>query len=193
LPIDVPKGYEVRPPVEAEVRKSVAGFEAEIQVPLPASYKAFLYVFGPGVLCGFWYIAVPPGGRMKVHERHDAARQNETFHTHFSENDEDDIYSRWMRHFLIFGDTIGGDTIAFDRSDVCESSTHEYRILFSPHGDEFKPVRVARSFTEFVYEVVLEDLLEDRMREAGWSGWSGGCCYPDPRFEPARLVRKSRK
>jgi uncharacterized protein (TIGR02996 family) len=122
-------------PSEKVVDKAAAAFEAERNVKLPISYRAYLRVFPAGVMCRC-DINTPAYGKSAREKEYGLSAWNQGWNWFRRD------YER-LRHLIMFGGTAGlGDSIAWDTAEVCDSKTHEYRVYMCEHGDEEKPVPI---------------------------------------------------
>lgn len=174
LTIELPPGFE---PTKTPSREDLDCFEKGAGIRLPKSYRAFVQIFGPGTLGGYFKINSPGyDGLRNV----DLARTNELMH----EGDEDLAawYGRpdFIRRSINFADSFGGDIIVWDPADLRDARSNEYGIYALPHGWE-KGIELAGSFQEFIKHVCLG---------GKWNELFGGNYTPCLVFEPAAARRK---
>lgn len=146
----VPRGREVAAPSPAELD----AFETATGFRLPASYRAFLSVFGPGTFGTFHVIYAPgaPGPR-------DLGRAQADF-AEFAESLDfvSDVQQQAepITHMVVFGEDVIPCFYGWDFEDVRDPATHEYAIRKYDYEYYTCPV-VAASFPEFINDYVLGD------------------------------------
>ncbi len=121
-------------------------YEEHSKVKLPASYRAFCKVFGPGTL-GSWYdFASPCYSGLDTH-RWELSGLNEYIRNGIEwEEYAEDVEQ--FRRSIIFGKDEATGTFLFDPAIVTNPDTNEYAI-FAVWRD-FTTERVCDSFDEFI-------------------------------------------
>jgi len=124
-------------------------------VPLPASYRDFVQVFGPGEIAGYFIVFAPgyPNRRSGSLTHFIDVNRGKEIHEALIEVYDDEEF---INRMLPFGSTIGGDLIVWDPDDVRDKRKQEYGVYILP-DDQTKIVYLASSFQEFVEKVCLGD------------------------------------
>lgn len=135
-------------------------FEAATEFKLPASYRAFIRVFGPGTFSGATVQIYAPGAEY----REMGAKQAE-FAEHAADLDflsDRESQAEPITHMIIFAEDVCPRYFGWDVREVRDPAAGEYAIReYDP--DYFTCPIVANSFPEFINEFVL-------VRRAGVSG-----------------------
>ncbi len=116
---------------------------------LPASYRAFVQVLGPGHLAVSFTIFAPGYRGAGVVD----FLSNNKWQKHISaERDDLTLTSRLIAFASFLGDY---QPFCWDTSEVTDSIAHEYRIVHLPRDADAPPLRVADSFGSFIEEHCL--------------------------------------
>ena len=135
-------------------------FEEAMNFRLPASYRAFIRVFGPGTFSGATVQIYAPGTRY-----HEMGAEQAEFAS-FAENidflSDRGNQAEPITHMIVFAEDIVPRFFGWDFQDVRDPSTREYAIREYDLDYDTCPI-VANSFPEFINEFV-------RVQRAGESG-----------------------
>lgn len=152
---ELKKDLTIVAPLEGAGRRAAPAaldrFEKKYGFKLPASYRAFVETFGPGELGRYFRIHAPgyPGREIDLGEYVEGMRQSADM---FAEIYGDaDLVARMVP----FGDTIGGDVIAWDPRALTPKTADEYPIVFLPR-DQQKVRPMAPTFPQMVADVCLD-------------------------------------
>lgn len=118
--------------------------ESIINFLLPASYRAFAKVFGPGHLA-VSYTIFAPGYR-------GAGVVDFMSNNKWQEAENDDR----VRQFVSFGSFLADyESFCWDPADVTDPAGPEYRIVYIPHRKGIQLLTVTDSFGSFIDEFCL--------------------------------------
>jgi len=144
----VAAGYDSLPKPRPE---DLDKYEAQKGFRLPASYRQFCLVFGPGSFDG----AI--GIRMAGYRNDDRAdictinnKGSMTFER-LSKRHSDPVR---VQRLIYFADTIGGHEFGWDPVEVTDSENHEYSIYAVLHDDP-SVSKVASTFCKFIEDCCL--------------------------------------
>jgi uncharacterized protein (TIGR02996 family) len=138
---------------QAAIGAALRGFEAEREMRLPRSYKAFAHVFGPGEIAQYFRICVPC-----------VADDYQDLVT-FNRNAQSGEGYYWageaerLRRTVFLALTIGGEAVVWDTAAVTEPVGHEYRVCWLDRADDV--YRTADSFRQFIDEICLKVFDEE--------------------------------
>lgn len=148
LTLKKPDGTPVKKPTASGLSK----FEAKHGLKLPASYREFIQIFGPGDLGAYFRIYAPgyPGTIADLDAFIEMIRDSEDIYidTFGKKN------AAFIRRMLPFSDTIGGDIIVWDPKTVSSGADHEYHVFMLP-DDQETIVELAPDFKTFVLDTCL--------------------------------------
>jgi hypothetical protein len=121
-------------------------YESETGFRLPASYRSFCQVVGPGDV-GDWFNIAVPGFAGKYKDQYDLSAKTALYH----ERRDWEEYSSEPKQFaraIIFGDDCTGALFFWDPAEVTMRGKREYAIYVVWRGWSLE--RVCDSFWEFV-------------------------------------------
>jgi uncharacterized protein (TIGR02996 family) len=134
---------------QAAIGEALQAFEAELELKLPRSYKAYAHVFGLGDMAGHFRICVPCVPRRDKFD--ELATFNREAHANFNEFWEGE--REWIKRAIFFAST-PAEHIAWNPAIVTDELTHESRICWLDRF--FRIYRTAETFPEFIDEVCLK-------------------------------------
>ena len=122
-------------------------YESETGFKLPASYRAFCQVFGPGDI-GDWFNIAVPGftGKPKSKNQYDLAAKTAFYHEGLGQESFSD--PEQFKRAVIFGDDCTGAIFFWDPAERTVKTKHEYAI--SVLWRDLSLERVCDTFAEFV-------------------------------------------
>jgi hypothetical protein len=160
----------INPPSEADL----AEYETEQKFKLPASYRGYCEVFGPGEL-GNWYVLATPGYTGKHTNKYNLADKTRFFR----EGLDWEEYSTDPEQFsraIIFGSDGSGTIYFWDPTEITATKKREYAIYVMFRN--WKVKRVCDTFWQFI-QICLQQgdkvLYDDP---------------PDLVFRPAKSTKK---
>jgi hypothetical protein len=123
-------------------------YERETGFQLPASYRGFCRVFGPGDV-GDWYNVAVPGfeGKPKNRNRYDLVAKTETYR-YGREWAEYAADPEQFERAIIFGDDCTGAVFFWDPAEITVPDAHE-RAIYAVWRD-WTQERVSDTFGDFV-------------------------------------------
>lgn len=158
----IPKGYQ-QTRVTAD---AIAAFQKSHKIQLPVTYLDFLQVFGPGYIADYFNIYGPGSVMEENMKRYKRNQKN------LKEVFEDDVES--LPRLVLFSNTLGGDQIAWDPTDITAGNAGEYGIYVLPRND-CKISKLASTFPDFIQSVCFGK---------GFDAISGGRGKRPKEFEP---------
>ncbi len=152
LKTHINSGQEIASPSVEEMD----AFEARFDFRLPASYRAFVQVFGPGHFTGGFEVYSPDGpkyhelGSLQSTVAEIVDGQNYDFVSADHKNAEP------VTRMIFFAEDVCPLYYGWDFSDVRDPATHEYAIRQYDFEYDICPI-VATSFPEFINDCILQD------------------------------------
>lgn len=137
-------------------KTSIRQCERAIQFSFPKSYHEFLLLIGPGTFRGYFFIDGPkvPGSNNKgIVSRTKMTRGNSVLA---------DVYEdpEVVGRMIPFGDTVAGDILFWDPTDITNRKQDEHGIFVLPR-DSYSVIRLSSTFLGFFRDVCFGHGFED--------------------------------
>jgi hypothetical protein len=176
-------------PISKPTPKDILSFESTTGLLLPASYKEFILVFGPGTLAKEFQILSP---KCKA-SSYDLLTVNQE---RFSQvpDPEEAVWSPFptdelLQRFVTFCTTaLGNHRFGWDPETITDSTLMEYAVYFHPRLER-QAKKVADSFGDFIENLCLGDDFFRIYRRKGY--WDAS--FPRRAFVPVFSSRYKKK